>query len=208
MAVFSAWPPFIVSVYVIHRTKLDRLNVSLPLLYWLAGYFFASLLADGVSLVLANKGINNHWVIHIFLLFQFPLILMIYRYAFSRVRDWWIVVLGIAFVIFKMVDWLLWYPSFMPTMTFTGAAATLLNVHYFWLLPRLTFPAKETLTFWVYSAFLTYYTNGLVLFAVADRIISSKETYYVWGFHALLNIAKAVFVTVGMLRIRPIMRVS
>ena len=208
MATFSAWPPFIVCVYIIRRAKSDQLNVSLPLLSWLAGYFFTSLFADSLGLILAEKGINNHWVIHTFLLLQFPLILMIYRHAFSRVRDWWLITLGAAFIVFKVVDWILWYPDFMPTMLFTSAAATLLNAHYFWLLPQLTFPAKETLTFWVYSGFLMYFTCGLVLFATADTILSSKETYYVWGFHAVLGIAKVAFVTVGMLRVRPTMRVS
>ena len=142
------------------------------------------------------------------MLAQYPVALVIYRYSLSELPVrlfWW---LGVSFLVFKIIDWSLWYPSLEPTQLFAGIVFTGLGIYYLYRLPKLMTPAEYTLVFWTCLAFSIYYTGNMLNFVILDEIIAGRAPATNLGIFAILNITQTLIVALGLLLIQPTMRVS
>ncbi len=205
---FSAWVPLMAWVHTKRKEKHIRLNVSPALLNWVAGYFLLSALTDTAMFTMAELGIHNLWLVHVYEVPSFFVALKIYHSMLPKVAVRWFWIAAGAFVSFQIADLWLFYPALAPTAVAKGVILAIFGIIYLFLLPSQAYPAERTLGFWVNYGFLLYFLGSIVLFGVLDVISFNQSQVYVWGIHALLNTIKGLLVTVGLLLIPPTMRVS
>jgi hypothetical protein len=162
----------------------------------------ASILADAISLLLINQGINSWPVINLFFLVQFSLFSLVLR---DGKKITFIEILSIGCVSFGVIDFLfLQTPVIFNSYTsyICGILMILLALRFLYnLMDRMPVERIQALPlFWVAFSALIYFGGTLFLFLFNNYLIAHlpKSHQGIWILHNLLNITKNIFLFVAL----------
>lgn len=181
-------------VLLFNSARLNRLQKILGLL------LIADLLTEIGTHVLWSNGLNNLFVYHIYAVIEFVLIATIYSFwlpdVFGKSR---LLALTVSFTLFGVIN----VAFFQDLYTFNSNSTSLsaILICLFALITfyrRLTQSEKtvqlNTPEFWLNAGFLLYFSSSLILFLFSNLLnLSPKESYSIWGLHALINIILHLF---------------
>ncbi len=170
------------------------LHGNLKLILWLE---ILSVVADAISLLLVNNGINTWPIINLFLIIQFTLLFLAFK--FQR-KAFVLRMFFLCCFIFALFNYLfLQTPKTFNTFTFY-ACAILMIISALSFLYRLMIEMPEEgvhrlAMFWLAFGVLVYYGGTLFLFLFNNYLAAHLPKSYstIWILHNVLNITKNVF---------------
>lgn len=199
--------------------NISSFMIVIPLL--LSGYKFGSLskvqtrlfylivlifIVEIIANILWRKKINNLPIYHFYAIFEFILILNIYRIVLiNTFSKKFFIFLSIGFTIFAVINTIF----FQNLYTFNSNVTTLLGIiviflalsYFYTLLKEVKYSALETNPmFWINSGFLIYFSSNLLLFFINNNLFkgSTEASYLVWGLHAIVNMVLIIFYIVAL----------
>jgi len=181
------------------RKRLTALQKKLAYLISLTAIF------EIVSYLLWHNVINNHPLYHFYSIFEFWLILHIFR---SNLGKWFstrfVFILGIGFTLFAIGNMLFLQSlfEFNSNVTTTSGAIIILLclISFYELLKAPTYSALHlNPLFWISAGFILYFSSNLVLFYFSSRInLTHEEGFIIWGLHSLFNCILIFFYTIAL----------
>ncbi|AXT62014.1 hypothetical protein D1816_17165 [Aquimarina sp. AD10] len=183
--------------------KYNRLNkVQVSLGYILILVFIVELITN----IFWHKKINNLPIFHFYAIFEFLLIVNIYKSALSGLFSKGVfIILAIGFTAFAIINMFFFQNIFefnSNVTTVMGVLVVFFALSYFYkLLKEVRYSALETNPmFWINSGFLIYFSSNLILFFINNNLFkeASEASYMVWGLHAIVNIILILFYTIAI----------
>jgi hypothetical protein len=175
-----------------------------PLLILLIG----SAISDGYSYYISGSmGMSNIVVVHLFYLFQFLVVSVMFFYMFDK-REYWIrfLILIVLYTTYFVVDNFVLhniqqYNSRSLTIS-TVVIITLSLLYYRYML--LNLPTKYIAyysPFWINTGVAFYFVFNSVLFFASHYVFNSmpsESAWVFWSYHNVNNIIKNILFAVGV----------
>jgi len=168
---------------------------------WLAA---ASLLSDGLSLILLSNGQNTWPVGNLFLVLQFIFLYLVLGY---KEIGKWCDILFMLSLVFSAVNYLLIQtPEILNSYTTYVAAVFMILVsgrYLYRLLQDMPVEHVQDLPlFWISFAVLTYFAGTIFLFLFTNYLIARQLelSQSIWVLHNILNIAKNLLLSIAIWR--------
>ena len=197
ISTYSVLLPILFGVYKFHRNYSSYYYVFLS---WLV----CSGVTNLVCVALASNGINNMYVQHVYTMFEFTFLLILYwKVMLSRRIRKATIWCTVAFFIFKTTD-LLFITSFHQVdtlaITIESIIAIVFSILYFGqLLNERTPNLTAVPLFWINSGIIIYFSSNFFIFLFSTYILEDAEQYYVyWSIHNTLVVIRDILFTIAM----------
>ena len=186
-------------VALIRRKRLVTVQKKLAFLIVLMAVFEIG------SYLLWYNVINNHRLYHFYSIFEFWLILNIFR---SNLGKWFstgvVFTLGIGFALFAIGNMLFLQSLFEFNSNVTTASGVMIIllclISFYELLNAPTYSALYlNPLFWISAGFVLYFSSNLVLFYLSNRVnLTAEEGLIIWGLHSFFNCILILFYTIAL----------
>jgi hypothetical protein len=171
-------------------------------LAWIPFLAFASLVSDGLSLMLLSRGHNTWPVVNLFLILQFIFLYLVLGY---HLIGRWCDLLFVLCVLFSASNYL-WIqtPNVLNSFATYVAAVLMIVVSGWYLIHLMTDLPVERVQdlplFWISFAVLIYFAGTTFLFLFTNYLIDHnlQVSQSIWVLHNILNITKNVFFTIAL----------
>jgi hypothetical protein len=171
-------------------------------LTWIPILAVASLLSDGLSLMLLSRGENTWPVGNIFYIIQFALLYLVLGY---RVIGKWCEMLFVLCILFAFANYLLIQtPDVINSVTTYVATIFMIMIsgrYLYRLVEDMPVERVQDLPlFWISFAVLIYFAGTTFLFLFTNYLIDHdlQVSQSIWVLHNILNITKNVFFTIAL----------
>ncbi|MDJ1485702.1 hypothetical protein QNI19_35065 [Cytophagaceae bacterium DM2B3-1] len=160
-----------------------------------------------VSVWLWKVHINNNFIFHFYTVAEFLLLAIIYRkHLNTLIKSVHVLAVMIAFVLFAVINTVFFQSlkQFNSHTIFVECILLIvLAILYFYkeLRDLENRHLERVPMFWINASVITYFSGSLVLFYVANDLISEsmKTKGVIWGTHALFNIVHYVLYAIALL---------
>lgn len=164
----------------------------------------ASMMSDGISVVLFNRSLNSYFFVNVFLLVQFLCCyVMLTRWDSPRgvVNQVFLIVCSFLFFANLFLGQGIGVFNSYSNSTF-GLILIFASLRYFYRLLR-DLPEADVYRipeFWIAAAILSYYAGTLLLFVVNNYLTMGVGGSHqaVWILHNLVNVLKNLFFAIAL----------
>lgn len=174
-------------------------------LQWVMWILVASLIIDGVSVIIIQFSFNTHLLGSIYFFVQFTVLMKIFNDQMKISR---IVAVAYIFYVLFFVGNILFFQGPWVFNSYTQVAASLilmaLSIYYFYglLVDLPNLRVYELPMFWIALTVLIYYGGNFLMFLwisyLMDNDIVHQRT--LWLLHNLLNITKNILFAVAIVQ--------
>ncbi len=164
-------------------------------------------ITNGVSNLLADRGINNMPVFHVFALSEFILCSLFYKKTLASTKiEKVIVPMIFVFFVFAIASTILWQ-GFLRFNSYTLSFETVVTIVYclflFYKLLGANLPSlKENVALiWINVGFLLYFSGSLFLFLFPEFLTAPQWIYDIgWIIHAILVMVMYIFFSIAFIK--------
>jgi hypothetical protein len=180
--------------------KYRLLTAELKVLSWL--FIFASTV-EVINFIQFRSGINNLWIINIYVLVEGAIYLYVIGRWFDSVKLFRLTMaLFAAYFIVWACTVFVSHGFFELNNQEKTLKGILLIILSGYLLIRISMEDSITMTqdfrFWILSAMLIYFSLTEVIFATASFVLENQPAvHYAWAFHSIINIISNLLFAIG-----------
>lgn len=202
-------PFFVLFPLVIYSLRWRHLGLTERLI---GGYLIVSMLAGFLSYYLWVFGMENLWVLHIYLALELPFILLAFT-SIPQMRKWrsLAIFFSALFTIFSLVNSMYIQP--IDTFNSNGKIVESLIVSSICILALISISSGNLNTaitklpmFWISSGILIYYSSSIFIFGLSNDILHRVRNLnlIIWSFHAMMVFLEYVLISIGFSKARRI----
>jgi hypothetical protein len=167
-------------------------------------YIFYSTLLTFLSYYLWVKKENNILILNINTIFELIFLSLMYAVCFRRTAQWIISILTVLVLGFGISVFITQGNSTLHSNTKTAESILIIIFSTMYFIKLLNMPAKKPLNgapmFWINCGLLVYFSAGLFLFALSNKInkLQPEIVHFIWGLDMLFTLASYTLLIIGI----------
>jgi uncharacterized membrane protein YfcA len=201
LSLYSVILPSLAALFAYHKS-----NNAAKLFMW---YIWGSLVTEIIAVVFMKLINNNMLIYHVYLLFEFIILVIYYKNIIKTKAIKWLapsIIIGYVLYFLAQTNYADLFNMYRRSLiTMEHLVFTFLGLYYFYHVMNQESPEKDLLNdlhFWLNCGVLLYFMGNAFIFMVYNQETRSVKLDWVgniWALHSILNIFSNCIYTFGLL---------